>query len=274
MRCKMAFLLLLFVLLAACGQPGRVLPAATLVDTQAALPTLTPTPTATPSPTPLATQRPTATATIMVSPSPTVTATLAPPPDLLATFPGARLVRRVSFNKGGQSVWYLPDPKSGSDGPDGSYELVGQDGTGSYLRRNAQFTAEQGLVFDFKFNQGAVCQFNLENGQPATYDYRQFSVVSCASSYISLTSGESRIGLRFIGGNMALQPDSWYRLALGLADGGQFSLRVWDKADPRHYLQYQEKLGVKWNSLTWKFSAEVDGAGQVLEMKEYGEFVY
>jgi len=37
-------------------------------------------------------------------------------------------------------------------------------------------------------------------------------------------------------------------------------------------LQYQEKLGVKWNSLTWKFSAEVDGAGQVLEMKDFYEF--
>jgi hypothetical protein len=213
-----------------------------------------------------------ATATSTPSPSPTATATLAPPPEMLVAFPGARMKRRVSFSQTWQSEWFLSDPQSGWAAQDGGFKLAGQDGTGTRLGRNVQYTAGQGLVFDFKFSSGGVCRFNLENGQPATYDYRQFSMVSCASSFISLTSGESRVGLRSIGGNMALQPDTWYGLALGVAGDGQFSLRVWDKADPRRYLQYQEKLGVKWNSLTWKFSAEVDGAGQVLEMKDFYEF--
>jgi hypothetical protein len=178
----------------------------------------------------------------------------------------------VGFGKGWQADWFLSDPKSGQVAADEVFKLFGQDGADTRLVRNSQYAAGQGLVFDFRFNKGAVCQFNLENGEAATYDYRQFSVYGCASSYISLTSGATRIGLRFIGGNMALQPDTWYSLALGVADNGQFTLRVWDKADPRRYLQYQERLGVKWNSLTWRFSAQVAGAGKVVEMKDYCEF--
>ena len=182
--------------------------------------------------------------------------------------------RQVGFSQDWRTDWFLSNPKSGLAGQDGSFKLFGQDGAASSLGRNAQYAAGQGLVFDFKFTPGGVCRFSLENGQPDTYDYRQFSVFSCASSYISLTNGEIRTGLRSIGGNMALQPDTWYSLALGVAGDGQFTLRVWDKVDPRRFLQYQEKLGVKWNSLTWKFSAWVDGEGQVLEMREVEEFMY
>jgi hypothetical protein len=179
---------------------------------------------------------------------------------------------RVGFGKGWQADWFLSNPESGQTAADEVFKLFGQDGAHTRLVRNTQYTAGQGLVFDFRFNKGAVCQFSLENGEPATYDFRQFSVYSCASSYISLTSGETRVGLRFIGGNMTLQPDTWYSLALGVAGNGEFTLRMWDKADPRRYLQYQERLGVKWNSLTWRFSAQVDGAERVVELKDYCEF--
>jgi len=182
--------------------------------------------------------------------------------------------RRVGFGKGWQADWFLSNPNSGQAAADEVFKLFGQDGADTRLVRNTQYTAGQGLVFDFRFNKGAVCQFSLENGEPATYDFRQLSVYSCASSYISLTSGEARVGLRFIGGNMALQPDTWYSLALGVAGNGEFILRVWDKADPRRYLHYQERLGVKWNSLTWRFSVQVDGVGQVVELREVEEFVF
>jgi hypothetical protein len=261
-------LLLLALVLASCAPQLIPSPVAVPAGSRTTAATLTPSATASPSPGLTTTRRPTATAT----PQPTVIPTITPPPVLLETFPGARMKGRVSFSQGWQADWFLSDPKSGQATADEVFKLFGQDGADTRLVRNTQYVDGQGLVFDFRFNKGTVCQFSLENGEPATYDYRQFSVYSCASSYISLTSGETRVGLRFIGGNMALQPDTWYSLALGVAGNGEFTLRVWEKPDPRRYLQYQERLGVKWNSLSWRFSAQVDGAERVVEMKEYYEF--
>lgn len=240
-RCHLTLLLVSSVILSAC------------VATSTPTPILEPTHTATSAPTvqltATSTSRPTATP---VTPTATV-----PVPEGLSL-----------FIQGSKIDYYDPFDQNNGWGigcscfvRGGLFTAVGRDWSGASWNER-QLNEGQGLLLDFSFTTDAEFEVYINVGDFSTAPYRRFGMyIRNDAPYANLWAGNQPFSGRLLG-NLILQPETSYTLAILIGEGGEFSLVVWNPADPSQFVSTHETLGTSWADRVWAFAVGAN-SGQV-----------
>lgn len=209
------------------------------------------------------TNTPLPTNTFLLTNTITPTSTIAPPtptlipPEVLTIYlENVHIVKTDSFD--GNSNWGLNNEIAIIS--NGLLKLVGKGGEiwsgASYTKT---FQNNEGLLINFKFNQGQNFEMYLDNGIWATGSYKRFGVyLNQGYADPNFFRGKEGIGgPNHLRGNLHPKPDVWYSLFMVNAKGGDFFAIIWDPANPEKVIKYRVTLD-QWKELNWAFHIQIN----------------
>ena len=203
--------------------------------------------------------------------SPPPTATVAPPSNLSEFLSDIRVTAFDDFST--VDGWTTYNPGTGKL-TDGVFEITGQEDWSSGLVRNHSFGEGQGVVLEFKYNKNSKFEFIFEAGEYQTDSYRRFGVFGFDYPQANLTQGPNELGHKILQGNFQPHPDRWYNFMAGIGQDGNFIAVIWMADDPSSFIIYKEKIGEKWDGLTWTFTAKAADTGMTLYLDNFAEISF
>jgi hypothetical protein len=240
---------LLATLLAGCG-PSEADIQAAIAQTEAAKPTntLTPEPTNTPEPSP--TPEPTHTNTPEPSPTPEPTPTPIVLPDVVEqTFDGVTVIYRDSFDVIMEGLapegWETTEKYSLKETKNSELKINGIEGYGLvFYYPKEVINPGEGVYFKFKY-VGTQGTFTLgfdnvgKTGERITGDGFHSVAMQMDGSTLSAHIIQNKFqGDGYFKGNLRLQEDAWYQIALGYDEKGDYIIKIWDPDAPQSPLVY------------------------------------
>jgi len=136
-------------------------------------------------------------------------------------------------------------------------------GRGQYTWQRP-FQEGEGVLLLFKFASNTVGDIALTHGESQTPSYRRFGLGIAENEGLPKGFASNlSFGARFSGGSgISWKIHNWYYAFIGVADGGEFVLYIWDKENPQQNVYYRKPKESVWTGQSWQFTAISDG-GQV-----------
>lgn len=230
------FIALTLILLVACGSaPEQIEPTADVEPSAQPSATSTPKPTQTPVP-----------------PTPTV----AVPEGMASYFEGTEIDFYDPFDS--NNGWGIG---CGCTISNGVFVAIGNQWSGASWDEG-KLEEGEGVLLDFSFTKDSEFEVYVNVGDWPTENYRRFGLyVFNNSPHANLWAGGQLFSGRLVG-NLKLQPDTTYTVALMIGEGGEFGAIVWDPADPSQLVSTHETLGTSWADRSWGLAIG-GNAGQI-----------
>jgi len=113
----------------------------------------------------------------------------------------------------------------------------------------------QGSMIDFSYAKGSNFQLFIDNEGFGMESYRRFGININNGKVIRNTyqGKQGFFGTRNIKKDLGLKQDTTYSILIAVLPNGKFFCTIWNPADPKKSIIYQEDAGAEWSGREWTF---------------------